>query len=225
MDIIEAIKTRKSIRAFISKKVPKNVIEDILNIAGRAPSAMNTQPWEFTVITGDILDKIRSAVIKKLNNKEPMQPEHLVVGWSHESIYRTRQVELAKKLFKLMDIQREDKEKRAEWLERGFRFFDAPAVIILMTDRSLTESGPLLDVGAVMQNICLAALHFGLGTCIEDQGILYPEVVREMAGIPESKRIVISIVIGYPDPDFPANQIVTDRESADRLTTWVGFES
>lgn len=224
MDLIEAIKTRKSIRAFTSEKVPKNVIEDILNIAGRAPSAMNSQPWEFTVITGDILDKIRSTVVEKLNNKEPMQPEHLVVGWSQDSIYRRRQVELAKKLFKLMDIRREDKEKRAEWLERGFRFFDAPAVIILMTDRSLTENGPLLDVGAVMQNICLAALHFGLGTCIEDQGVLYPEVVREMAGIPESKRIVISIVIGYPDPDFPANQIVTDRESADSLTTWVGFE-
>jgi len=224
MDLIEAIKTRKSIRAFTSEKVPKNVIEDILNIAGRAPSAMNSQPWEFTVITGDILDKIRSTVVEKLNNKEPMQPEHLVVGWSQDSIYRRRQVELAKKLFKLMDIRREDKEKRAEWLERGFRFFDAPAVIILMTDRSLTENGPLLDVGAVMQNICLAALHFGLGTCIEDQGVLYPEVVREMAGIPESKRIVISIVIGYPDPDFPANQIVTDRESAGSLTTWVGFE-
>ena len=225
MDLIQAIKTRKSIRAFTSEKVPKNVITDILNIAGRAPSAMNTQPWEFTVVTGDILDKIRSAVVEKLKNMEPMQPEHLVVGWSRESIYRKRQVELAKKLFKLMDIRREDKEKRTEWLERGFRFFDAPAAIILMTDRSLTENGPLLDVGAVMQNICLAALHFGLGTCIEDQGVLYPEVAREMAGIPESKRIVISIAIGYPDPDFPANKIITDRESADSLTTWVGFES
>jgi len=225
MDLIQAIKTRKSIRAFTSKKVPKNVIEDILNIAGRAPSAMNTQPWEFTVVTGDILDKVRSTIVEKLNNMEPMQPEHLVVGWSKDSIYRERQVALAKKLFKLMDIQREDKEKRAEWLERGFRFFDAPAAIILMTDRSLTENGPLLDVGAVMQNICLAAMDFGLGTCIEDQGVLYPEVVREMAEIPESKRIVISIAIGYPDPDYPANQIVTDRESADSLTNWVGFES
>ncbi len=225
MDLLEAIKTRKSIRAFTSKKVPKNVITEILDMACRAPSAMNSQPWEFTVITGDILDKIRSAVVEKLNNQEPMQPEHLVVGWSRESIYRNRQVELAKKLFKLMDIRREDKKKRAEWLERGFRFFDAPAVIILMTDRSLTENAPLLDMGAVMQNICLAAMHFGLGTCIEDQGVLYPEVVRELAGIPETKRIVISIVIGYPDPDFPANQIITDRESAYSLTRWVGFES
>lgn len=225
MDLLEAIKTRKSIRAFTSKKVPKNMIEEILDMACRAPSAMNSQPWEFTVITGDILDNIRSAVVEKLNNQEPMKPEHLVVGWSRESIYRNRQVELAKKLFKLMDIQREDKKKRAEWLERGFRFFDAPAVIILMNDRSLAENTPLLDMGAVMQNICLAAMHFGLGTCIEDQGVLYPEVVRELAGIPETKRIVISIVIGYPDPDFPANQIITDRESADSLTRWVGFES
>jgi len=224
MNLIEAIKARKSIRAYTSQKVPKNIISEILNLACRAPSAMNTQPWEFAVITGDILNKIRSAVVEKLNNQEPMQPEHLVVGWNKDSIYRTRQVELAKTLFQLMNIQREDKEKRAEWLERGFRFFDAPTAIILMTDRSLTENGPLLDMGAVMQNICLAALHFGLGTCIEDQGVLYPEVVRSMAGIPESKRIIISIAIGYPDPIFPANQILTNRDPAESHTRWIGFE-
>jgi nitroreductase len=223
MDLIEAIKTRKSIRGFTSQKVSRDVIEEILDIAGRAPSAMNTQPWEFTVVTGDILDKIRSSIIEKLKNLEPMKPEHSVVGWSKESVYRKRQVELAKKLFKLMDIRREDNEKRAAWTERGFRFFDAPAAIILMTDRELSENGPLLDIGAVMQNICLAAMHYGLGTCIEDQGVLYPEVAREIAGIPESKRIIISIAIGYPDPDYPANQIITDREPVDGLTRWVGF--
>jgi nitroreductase len=155
---------------------------------------------------------------------EPMKPEHLVVGWSQESVYRNRQVELAKQLFKLMDIKREDKEKRAWWLERGFRFFDAPAAIVILTDRALSEHGPLLDVGAVMQNICLAALNFGLGTCIEDQGVLYPEVVRTMANIPDTKRIIISIAIGYPDLDFPANQVQTNREDAETLTTWIGFD-
>ncbi|RPJ80806.1 MAG: nitroreductase [Deltaproteobacteria bacterium] len=200
------------------------MIKEILHIACRAPSAMNTQPWEFAVITGKVLERIRSAIIEKLHNMEPMKPEHLVVGWSQESVYRNRQVELAKQLFKLMDIKREDKEKRAQWLERGFRFFDAPAAIVILTDRALSEHGPLLDVGAVMQNICLAALNFGLGTCIEDQGVLYPEVVRTMAGIPDTKRIIISIAIGYPDPDFPANQVQTNREDAENLTTWIGFD-
>ncbi len=223
MDITEAIKTRKSIRAFTPEKVTKNVIEDVLNFACRAPSAMNTQPWEFTVVTGEILDSIRTAIIEKLKSQAPMEPDHLVVGWPQDSIYRTRQVELAKKIFKLMDIAREDKDKRDKWLERGFRFFDAPAAIFILTDRSLTDDGPLLDVGAAMQNICLAALNYNLGTCIEDQGVLYPEVVRDIAGIPETKRIIISIAIGYPDWDFPANKLETDREPADNLTTWLGF--
>jgi nitroreductase len=120
-----------------------------------------------------------------------------------------------------MDIPREDVEKRVWWLERGFRFFDAPMAIIIATDKVLGEAGPLLDLGAVMQNICLAALQFGLGTCIEDQGVLYPEVFREQAGIPPSKRLMIAIAIGYPDPDFPANQIRSEREPAETLTTWV----
>jgi nitroreductase len=120
-----------------------------------------------------------------------------------------------------MDIPREDREKRAWWMERGFRFFDAPVAIIIATDIILGEAGPLLDLGAVMQNICLAALHFGLGTCIEDQGVLYPEVVREHTGLISSKRLMIAIAMGYPEEDFPANKINSEREPAENLTTWV----
>jgi nitroreductase len=222
MELIEAIRQRKSIRAFTSRPVSRDVIKDILNIACRAPSAMNTQPWEFVVVSGERLDRIRAAVVEKLRSGAAMQPDHLVVGWPGESIYKARQIALAKLLFKAMDIPREDREKRAWWLERGFRFFDAPAAVILVSDKALSEAGPLLDMGAVMQNICLAAMEFGLGTCIEDQGILYPEVLREQTGIPETKRLVIAIALGYPDPDFPANRIRSEREPAENLTTWVG---
>lgn len=150
-----------------------------------------------------------------------MKPEHLVVGWPNESVYKQRQIALARQLFKAMDIPREDREKRNRWLERGFRFFDAPAAVIIVSDRALSEAGPLLDIGAAMQNICLAALEYGLGTCIEDQGILYPEVFREHTGIPETKRLIIAIALGYPDPEFPANQIRSEREPVENLTTWV----
>jgi len=223
MDIIEAISQRKSIRGFKPDPVSKDVLTNILESACRAPSAMNTQPWEFAVITGAVLDRVRSAIVEKLNKGEPMQPDHQVVSWSNDSIYRERQIELAKGLFRLMDIPREDQQKRAAWMERGFRFFDAPVGILLLTDTSLSDSGPLLDLGAAMQNICLAALHFGLGTCVEDQSVLYPDVLREMAGIPENKRIIIAIAIGYPDWDFPANSVSTGRESLDKNTRWIGF--
>ncbi len=222
MDIIEAIRTRKSIRGFRPDPVPKEVLKDILDIARRAPSAMNTQPWEITVVSGEALDNIKRDNIQMLasrtipNRDMPSQP--------FNGVFRQRQVDLAIQLFQLMGIAREDKEKRAEWMQRGFRFFDAPAAIILSVDRSLHESWPLFDVGAIVQTICLAALNYGLGTCIEDQGVLYPGVVRRFTGIPESKRIIISIAIGYPDWDFPANRLQSKREPVDSITTWCGFD-
>jgi nitroreductase len=224
MDIIEAIKQRKSIRGYKPDPVPKEVLRQILELASRAPSAMNTQPWEFTVLTGEVLENVRRCYIELLNSGAPPNPEHVVVGWPKESVYRERQVDLAKQLFQLMDIPREDKEKRAKWLERGFRYFDAPAAIIISTDRCLSESGPLLDIGSLTQSICLTALHFGLGTCIEDQGTMYPDVLREYAHIPDSKRIVIAIAIGYPDWDFPANKLEAEREPTENVTAWLGFD-
>lgn len=223
MDIIEAVYQRKSIRGFKSDPVSKEILAKILESACRAPSAMNTQPWEFIVMTGDVLNRVRVANVDKLNKKEPMHPEHHVVSCSDGSTYRNRQIELAKGLFKLMDIQREDKKKRATWLERGFRFFEAPVGILLLTDKSLSDTGPLLDLGAAMQTLCLAALNFGLGTCIEDQGVLYSEVLREILQIPGNKKIIIAIAIGYPDWDFPANALASGRESLENNTRWMGF--
>jgi nitroreductase len=224
MEIVEAIRARKSIRDFKPDPVPQEVIREILEIATRAPSAMNTQPWEFAVIAGDALKKIKEDNIEHLRSGAPAKVDHLVVGWPPDSVYRTRQVDLAKQIFTLMDIPREDKEKRAQWLERGFRFFDAPAAIIILTDKTLPESAPAVDIGAVMQTICLSALTHGLGTCIEDQGILFSDVVRKHTGIPESKRIMIAIAIGYPNRDFSANKLESMRESLEKITTWYGFK-
>lgn len=224
MGIADAIRTRKSIRGYKSDPVPKALIKEILEIATRAPSAMNTQPWEFVVVAGEPLRKIQQGCEEKFNAGEPWQPEHHVIGWKDNSIYRVRQVELAKHIFKLLDIPREDTVKRTAWMTRGFRYFEAPTAIIIFVDKTLTETGPLLDVGAVMQNICLAALHFGLGTCIHDQGVMYPEVVKTYAGIPDSKRLIIAISIGYPDEENIVNKITSTRESIESLTRWVGFD-
>jgi len=224
MDVIEAVKKRKSIRGYKPDPVPKEVLEQILESASHAPSSDNSQPWEFTVLTGEVLEKVRQSNVELLYSGAPLNPEHVVTSWPKESIYRQRQVNLAKQLFQLMDIPREDKEKRLKWLERGFRYFDAPAAVIIFTDRCLTESGPLLDLGAVIQTICLTALHFGLGTCIEVQGTMYPKVLREYAHIPESKRIIMAIAIGYPDWDFPANKVESEREPIKNFTTWLGFD-
>lgn len=224
MEVIEAIQKRTSIRGFTQDPVPRQLIRDILDAAVRAPSALNSQPWEFAVITGPVLEQIRQANVMQLNAGAPVVSDHTAGLWPKDSIYRRRQVELGKAIFRLMGIAREDQEKRKAWQERGFRFFDAPVAIIVMADSVLSESGPLLDIGLAVENLCLAAVSRGLGTCIEDQGILYPDVVRELAGIPKQKRLVIGIALGYPDWDYPANQLKTERAAVDEVTTWVGFD-
>ena len=221
MDIVEAIRSRKSIRGFKPDPVPKEVLREILDIARRAPSAMNAQPWNITVVTGEVLANINKAIIELMNAGVERHPDLPFIPY--EGIYRQRQVELAIQIFKLMDIAREDKAKRAEWGQRGFRFFDAPAAIILSMDRSVDKFISHLDIGAIAQTICLTALNYGLGTCIEDQGIMFPEVLRKFTPIPESNEILISIAIGYPDWDFPANKLETEREPLEKFVTWCGF--
>ncbi len=221
MDIVEAIQSRKSIRGYKPDPVPKEVLREILDIAIQSPSAMNTQSWEITVVTGKALDNIRQGNVEMMNSRATPNPE--VPHKPFEGKYRERQVGLAIQIFNLMGIAREDKEKRAEWMQRGYRFFDAPAAIILSMDKWLDESMlNMLDIGAIMQTICLAAWNRGLGTCIEDQGVMFPQVIRKFTGIPESKRIMIGIAIGYPDWEFPANKLESTRESLESVVRWCG---
>ncbi len=225
MDIIEAITTRKSIRKFKSDPVSKEVIGKIFEAAVRAPSSENTQPWEFVVLAGDVLDNIKQASVEKIRDLEmpPQEMERLLVVRPKGSVFRERQVEIAKQLFKLMGIPREDKQKRAEWLERGFRYFDAPTAIIITADQSLPVSGTFFDIGCLTQTLCLAALEYGLCTCIANQGITYSDVIRKFAGIPMSKQLIVSIAIGYPDMEFPANNVKSIREPIEKIVTWRGI--
>ena len=223
MDVTEAIRQRKSIRGFTNDPVSQEAIAAILEVACRAPSAMNTQPWEFTVLTGEPLDRLKSENIRTLRENLQAGTLHSSESWPRDSVYRTRQVELAKQLFSLMNITREDRDKRAGWMELGFRFFDAPAAIIVSADGMLDQTSTHFDVGCLVQNICLAALTHNLGTCIEDQGVMFPDVVRKVTGLPESKQVIIGVAIGTPDWDFPANAVVTHREPVHSTTTWLGF--
>lgn len=220
MDIVEAIAKRKSIRMFKPTPIPRGTLEKVLNAAIRSPSGMNTQPWSVTVVSGHALEKIKKDNVAALDSRE--QPQSEVPFISYQDEYKRRQVDLAIQLFGLMDIARDDKQKRQDWQRRGFRFFDAPAAILVSIDRSLDGSATsLMDIGSFAQTVCLAAMEYGLGTCIEGQGVLYSQAVRKHIGLPESKRLATCIAIGYPDWDFPANRIETPREPLDKVVDWV----
>jgi nitroreductase len=221
MDVIDAIRKRKSIRGYKPDPVSRKVLEEILEIATRAPSSMNTQPWQIAVLAGDVLDNIRKGNVEML--KAGKMPEKDIPYKPYEGIYKQRQVDLAKDLFQVLGIAREDREKRDAWMQQGFRFFDAPAAIVLSVDASTDPPTAFSDVGGLTQTICLTALKFGLGTCIMGQGIMYPEVVRRFAPVPESHRMYLCITIGYPDETAAANKIESKREPLANNTAWYGF--
>ena len=223
MNYDDVVLGRRSIRGYQDKAVPQKLIEEILTLAMRSPSSMNTQPWNFTVVSGDVLDKIRAGNTERNLAGVPHSREFRI-GNAFEGQHRDRQVGVAKQLFAAMGIAREDKEARHDWVLRGFRQFDAPVCVIITYDRELADSDDTaFDCGAVTTALVNAAWSRGLGAVINSQGIMQSPVVREHAGIADDQVIMKAVALGWPDDSFPANAVVSERKSVAEAARFVGF--
>ena len=224
MDYDEVIRGRRSIRGFLKKPVPKDLIREIIELAMRAPSSMNTQPWHFHVITGEPLEKIRAGNVERNMAGVPDSREFRG-GDKYAGVHRERQIEIAVQLFEAMGIERHDKEKRLDWVLRGFRQFDAPVSVIITFDREVEGNDiTTFDCGAVMNGLVNAAWSRGLGCVINSQGIMQSPVVREHAGIPDDQVIMMAMAMGWPDETFPANAVISRRKPVEDAAVFVGFE-
>ena len=185
MDFEALVKTRRSVRGFKAEPVPRAVIEEIIAIAKRAPSSMNTQPWHVHVLTGEPLERVRQRNMDEmLAGAKPKRD--IISHGEYQGVHRKRQVDIAKKLFAVMGIERDDKPMRQDWVMRGFRQFDAPVSLVLSYDRVLDPGAVChFDLGALCYGIVLAAWDRGLGSVINGQGIMRSDIVREVAD-PES---------------------------------------
>ena len=224
MQFDDVIQGRRSIRGYKPEPVPKALIEEILALAIRSPSSMNTPPWHFCVLTGEPLDRIRAGNTERNMAGVPHSREFRT-GEAFEGQHRDRQVGVAKQLFSAMGIAREDKEARLDWVLRGFRQFDAPVCVIVTYDRELAGSDDTsFDCGAVTTALVNAAWSRGLGAVINSQGIMQSPVVREHANIAEDQVIMKAVAIGWPDESFPANAVVSERKTVAEATTFLGFD-
>ena len=223
MEYDDVIMGRRSIRGYKPDPVPRAVIEEVLELAMRAPSSMNTQPWHFHVITGEPLDRIRRGNTERILAGEPDSREFRR-GSAFAGVHRERQIGVAKQLFSAMGIARDDAAARQDWVLRGFRQFDAPVCVIIAYDKDLRESDDTaFDCGAVATALVNAAWSRGLGCVINSQGIMQSPVVREHAGIPDDQVIMKSIALGWPDDSFPANAVVSERKDVAEAAVFVGF--
>ncbi|HVR91781.1 MAG TPA: nitroreductase [Novosphingobium sp.] len=224
MQFDDVILGRRSIRGYKPDPVPRALIEEVLALAMRAPSSMNTQPWHFHVISGEPLARIRAGNTERILAGEPDSREFRK-GKPFAGVHRERQIGVAKQLFTAMGIARDDAPARQDWVLRGFRQFDAPVCVIITYDKDLSGSDDTpFDCGAVATALVNAAWSRGLGCVINSQGIMQSPVVREHADIPDDQVIMKSIALGWPDEDFPANAVVSERKAVDEAAVFVGFD-
>ena len=215
---------RRSIRGFKPDPVPREIIREIVALAIRAPSSMNTQPWHLHAVTGEPLERIREGNTERNLAGVPASREIRMHG-PYEGVHRDRQKAIAAQLFEAMGIEWTDKERRHDWVMRGFRQFDAPVSIVVTFDRDLEDNDiAIFDCGAVVNCLVNAAWSKGLGCVINGQGIMQSPVVREHARIPEDQVIMSCVAMGYPAEDFPANSVVSRRRSVDDVMHFVGFD-
>jgi nitroreductase len=220
MEILKAINIRYSVRAFKPDPVPRDVLEELLTVAQRAPSWANTQTWEFAVVGGKVMKDLREALAARAFAQDARNADIPYPEWTGK--HKERRSRNGYRLYEHMGIGREDVEKQLDWFVSMYRFFGAPNAIYIYTERDISDWA-IMNIGLVAQTISLAALHYGLGSIMLAAGISYPDTVRQKLKIPESKQIVIAIAIGYPDPDAAVNEFRTERVPLSEICSWHGL--
>lgn len=217
LSAIDAIVGRRSVRQFLDTPVSENVIMEILDIASRAPSGTNVQPWTVHVVSGAARERLSNAVLEGAREgRRSLEYPYLANPMSEPHISRRRKV--AYELYGLYGIERDDIEGR-KWAElRNFEFFGAPVGMFFVLDRSLTH-GSWLDCGMFMQNIMISARSFGLETCPQQSWCDYGEIVHSILQIPASQIIVSGMAIGYADEAARVNLLRSERVAAGEFTT------
>ena len=215
----EAILSRRSVRGFLRDPVPMDIVRHLLEIAARAPSGSNIQPWRTYVLTGNALARLKADLLNAFMAGEPEQPPYFYYPRKWRSPYLERRREIGWGLYALTGVARGDLEAGQRQRARNYRFFDAPVGLVFAIDRDL-ELGSWLDYGMFLQNFMLAARARGLDTCPQQSIANYPSIVARHVPVPPEQMIVCGMALGRVDPAEPANALVTRREPVEIFATF-----
>jgi nitroreductase len=216
MDLLSAIKERKSIRAFKPDPIPKEKIEEILRLTIHAPSAINLQPWEFIVVTGEEKERLGRRLIKAYREKQiscsPGNVKPLPKTYGKRG---AKTLELMKPFFEEMGVNID------QYINEGScNFYGAPVAILICLDDSFPKAR-MVDVGIALGYLVLAAHEFGLWTCPNGLIIAYEVEIKDLLNIPENKNVVIGVALGYPDSNIPINRFKSQRDNLEKFIQWI----
>ena len=224
--IDDVIRSRASVRAFTNEPVPRELITEILEVASRAPSGTNTQPWKVYVLQGASRDELVRKVCAA-HDAITADPSLAVQYQDSYDYYPTKWFEpyLARRrdngwgLYGVLGIGRGDKDKMHEQHQRNFRFFDAPVGLMFTVDRGLGR-GSLLDYGMFAQSVMLAARARGLDTCPQAAWTNFASIVMPHIGAGDNEMLICGISLGWADQTAKVNTYVSPREPVESFTRW-----
>ena len=210
----DVITSRHAVRAFLPTPIAREDIEKILEVATRAPSGTNTQPWKVTVLTGEARNRLSAEIMKVHNDpalSELHTEEYHYYPQTWEAPYVDRRRKIGWDLYGLLGLTKDNKVGMHEQYGRNFIFFDAPVGLIFCIDRTM-EQGSWLDYGMFLQNVMVAARARGLDTCPQAAFTQYHQIIAEVLQLPSNEMVVCGMSIGYANPSKIENTLITERE-------------
>ena len=224
INIIEAITSRSSKRKFLPKPVPKAIQEEILQAAQMTPSGANMQPWiVYAVSNMDVLTKIGDKIIAHIDAGGEVDQfiQYYPLKW--KSPYKLRRIKTGVGLYEKLGVDRKDKAKRQELWYDNYRWFGAQTVFFVFTQESLIDGaqGALIDCGAYMQNIMLAAKAFDLESCPQGSTTEYGRIIAKTLEVPEDLCLLYSVVLGYEDKTAIQNEYQPERVPLQESVTFI----
>jgi nitroreductase len=218
-----AITSRRSIRAFLPTPVPREVIEQMLTVAARAPSGTNTQPWQVHVLTGDALQALSRDILAAHDDPEARAShteEYAYYPTEWRSPYIDRRRKVGWDLYSLLGIAKTDKARMHAQHGRNYAFFGAPVGLIFTIDRVMCQ-GSWLDYGMFLQNLMVAARARGLDTCPQAAFTQYHRIIERHLGLHDGQMVVCGMSLGHADPQAVENSLVTEREPVAGFTRFL----
>ena len=220
LTVDEAILSRRSVRGYLPTPVPHEAVEHILQVARRAPSGTNTQPWKVHVLTGVALKGLSDAVLDAFYNDTDQHGNdrtHYLDKWRDPYLARRRKV--GWDLYDLVGIKKGDREKTKSFHAKNFSFFGAPVGMIFTIDQDMGWMS-WLDYGMFLQNVCIAARGQGLHTCAQASWGTYHTVVEKELALPSHELVHVGMSLGYEDTEAPQNSLATVREPLEGFVTF-----
>ncbi|NOR51637.1 MAG: nitroreductase [Gammaproteobacteria bacterium] len=217
MNVHDALRARKSTRAFSSEDVSPELIHRVLDAARHAPSGVNTQPWQVAVVTGDKKEKLCGLIENQFrsNIKGVMDYTYYPEKWIEP--YRNRRKTCGLQMYSALNISREDKNRQLDQWAANYRAFDAPVVLFFFMDKVMS-TGSYLDYGMFLQSIMLSAVEEGLATCPQGALAEYPEIVKRELNYPLDSVLLGGMALGYEDKSEPINSYRTERLAVEEFT-------